>query len=172
MDSYCNVDERVRECESGKYNLKDGYTLTDKTGKGTMVRLKPEQFMQLTMGKRDPSRFEARAAGARFDSAEGVNEAMCSGEPIDPMYLSYDQEQGEIVGHEGRMRAYVADKASVDSIPVKLFCEGRSESGRITAEHCNVSSGRELVSEAEPQSDVSSEKRYKEEAELFKQECG
>ena len=168
MKHYCDAEGKIHDCD-GKYNLKDSSILTDKPGKGTMIRLSPERFLKLTTSKSDPSFEEAKALGVNFKYAEDVHEAMCNEEPLDPMFLEFDQDEEKITGHEGRMRAMVAKESKVSSIPVKLFCEERKD-GRIRTTQCDVTSGIDLVRKAEPQSNLEAEK-FQEQAREFKKNC-
>lgn len=169
MADFCTLEEDIDECD-GTYNLKDSPILTDNPGFSTMVRLSPSRFLKLTTNKEEPSPAELRGLGVNFQFADDVEESICNEEPIDPMFLEYDNDEQEITGHEGRMRAKTAQLTGVSSIPVKLFCESRNEEGRLRKDTCDVTSGIDLVRKTEPQSDVT-EERFQERAEEFKDEC-
>jgi hypothetical protein len=166
---FCTLEEDIDDC-AGTYNLKDSGILTDNPGFSTMVRLPPSRFLRLIANKKEPSPEELKGLGVSFRSAEGLEKSMCNEEPIDPMFLEYDNDQQKITGHEGRQRAKIAQLTGVSSIPVKLFCESRNEEGRLRKDTCDVTSGIDLVRKAEPQSDVT-EERFQERAEEFKEEC-
>lgn len=164
---YCDVEE-LEDC-NGKYNLQDSSILSDKPGRGTMIRVPPSRFLKLTTGKKDPSPSEAKALGIGFQSKDEIHESMCNGEPLDPMFLEYDQDKQKITGHEGRQRAMVAKQAGVSGIPVKLFCEERKD-GRIRTTQCNITSGIDLSRKAESQSDITQD-RYQDRAKELRQNC-
>lgn len=140
------------DCGNPKYNIKDDSNLTHDSGTSTFVRLSPERFHKLTTGKKNPSREELEALGVHFGSEDDVKQAMCEGEPMDAMFLDYNQDSQRIEAHEGRMRAEAAKDVMRDrqNIPVKIYCTGDDP----RKQSCEIRSGLDLVRKAEPQNDV------------------
>ena len=147
-------------CEKPKYNIKDNANLTQDPGTSTFVRLSPERFHKLTTGKKNPTREELEKLGADFHHEEDVKKAMCKGEPMDTMFLDYNQDKGKITGHEGRMRAEAAKDVMRDrqNLPVKIYCKGDDP----RKQKCEISSGLDLMRKAEPQSNINEMERFNE----------
>lgn len=143
-------------CDNPKYNIKDTANLTWDSGTSTFVRLSPERFHKLTTGKKNPTREELDKLGVDFHHEEDVKEAMCKGEPMDAMFLDYNQDRGKITGHEGRMRAEAAKQVGNDNLPVKIYCEGDDP----RKQKCDITSGIDLIKKAEPQSDINEMERF------------
>lgn len=169
MADHCNVNDKLRECDNGKYHVKDGSILVDSPGRSTMVNMKPDQFMHLVGNNSEPTAQEWRAYGARFDHAEKVNDSICDEEPNSPMFLEVDVDNKKVTSHEGRMRAYVADKVMGErkGIPVKIFCH--NENGRKT--DCgDITSSISMMRDYEPQNDIT-EQKYQDRAQDLEDEC-
>lgn len=45
--------------------------------------------------------------------------------PLDPLFLDVRMNNCQVVGHEGRHRAKVADDLGVEAVPVIIFCRER-----------------------------------------------
>lgn len=144
------------DCDNPKYNIKDNANLTWDSGTSTFVRLSPERFHKLTTGKKNPTREELDKLRSEPTDTESVKEAMCKGEPIDAMFLDYNQDKGKIVGHEGRMRAEAAKEVGNDNLPVKIYCKGDSP----RKQKCEITSGIDLMKKAEPQEDINEMERF------------
>lgn len=135
------------KCENPEYNIKDGPTLTSEPGNSTFVRLPPEEFHRLTVGQKNPSREDLKAVGVNFRHEEDVKKAMCNGEPMQPMFLDYNQDSGQIITHEGRMRAQAAKEVGKEKLPVMIFC--RNDDRRRA--DCEFRSGIDIRKKAVPE---------------------
>jgi len=140
-------DAEPVQCDNPKYNIKDGSTLTAEPGNSTFVRLPPEEFHRLTTGRKNPSRKELKSMGVNFEHEEDVKESMCNGEPMQPMFLDYNQDEEQIMTHEGRMRAQAAKEIGKDNLPVMIFCRGNDN----RRADCELRSGFDLRRNASPE---------------------
>jgi hypothetical protein len=50
-----------------------------------------------------------------------LRERMMNRRPLDPMFLDIDK-MGEVIGHEGRHRAFVAKELGISLVPVIFYC--------------------------------------------------
>jgi len=147
-------------CDNPKYNIKDNANLTWDSGTSTFVRLSPERFHKLTTGKKNPTREELKKLGVDFHNEDRFERGLCNGEPMDAMTLTYNQDRGKITNHEGRMRAHKAKQIIGDSqnLPVKIYCEGDDP----RKQKCDITSGIDLVTKAEPQNNINEMERFNE----------
>lgn len=61
-------------------------------------------------------------------SAEWLRDAFCDGEEVPPVEIEVDADTGEVIGHEGRHRSWVADRLGMDTLPAVIWV--KAEHGR------------------------------------------
>ena len=94
--------------------LKDYAASNPDYAQAYVAYINPIDFLKLTTGANQRAMKRIENEGKKLDLAELQEETQ-------PLFLDIDEEEGEVIGHEGRHRMYALYKEGYTSVPILLF---------------------------------------------------